>query len=226
MFHRQQTSNSFAGSGALQAGGTLNQSRALRLSLVFCLLVSLASLCYYAVTALPQARLLSAAPWRSLPQQLMGAIAPRGDAVATRADAGATRGANAQVPSAPLVVADGAKGAIITYGDRLKITFFESLGVPLDEQRRASDHVVATVFPRMDLSAEYAVDEGGNVNIPKLGQFATAGRTIPTCSPSWPRPSARDGQTERCACRNRRAPADLRPGRGAQRRDLQASRRA
>ena len=34
--------SSFAGSGTLQAG-TLNQSRALRLSLIFCLLVSLAS---------------------------------------------------------------------------------------------------------------------------------------------------------------------------------------
>ena len=179
MFHRQQTSNSFAGAGTLQAGGTLNQSRVLRLSLVFCLLVSLASLCYYVVTALPQARLLSAAPWRSLPQQLMGAIAPRGAAVATKADAAVVRGADTQVSSAPLVVAEGAKGAVITYGDRLKITFFESLGVPLDSSSGASDKVVATVFPRMDLSAEYAVDEGGNVNIPKLGQFTITGRTIP-----------------------------------------------
>lgn len=178
VFHRQQTSNSFAGSSTLQAG-TLNQSRALRLSLIFCLLVSLASLCYYAVTALPQARLLSATPWRSLPQQLMGAVAPRGDAVATKANAGVMRGADTQVSSASLVVAEGAKGAVITYGDRLKITFFESLGVPLDSSGGASDKVVATVFPRMDLSAEYAVDEGGSVNIPKLGQFTVTGRTIP-----------------------------------------------
>ena len=86
MFHRQQTSDFFA-VGILQAGGTLNQSRALRLSLVFCLLVSLASLCYYAVTVLPPARLLSAAPWRSLPQQFMSAIAPTRDAAVTKADA-------------------------------------------------------------------------------------------------------------------------------------------
>ena len=66
----------------------------------------------------------------------------------------------------------------IAYGDRLKITFFESLGVALDHSGSTQEHVVATVFPRMDLSAEYAVDESGSINIPKLGEFRTVGLTL------------------------------------------------
>ncbi len=77
-----------------------------------------------------------------------------------------------------IAIPRGGERGVISYGDRLKITFFESLGVTLDDSGGNSDHVVATVFPRMDLSAEYAVDESGSVNIPKLGQFATTGQTI------------------------------------------------
>jgi polysaccharide biosynthesis/export protein ExoF len=156
-----------------------SQSRALRLSLVlFLLLLPLAALGFAVATSIPQAqladsiqtisdtwtRLLSNAPWHSASRQLPVANAVR--AVAP------------DISSAPLSIPKGAERGLIAYGDRLKITFFESLGVPVDSSGATSDHVVATVFPRMDLSAEYTVDDGGTVNIPKLGQFATTGRTI------------------------------------------------
>jgi polysaccharide biosynthesis/export protein ExoF len=78
----------------------------------------------------------------------------------------------------PLPASHAGERGVISYGDRLKVTFFESLGVTLDNSDSSSGHVVATVFPRMDLSAEYQVDESGSVNIPKLGLFATTGQTV------------------------------------------------
>jgi protein involved in polysaccharide export with SLBB domain len=66
----------------------------------------------------------------------------------------------------------------LSFGDRLKITFYESLGITLAEHGGGTDQAVATIFPRMDLSAEYSVDESGNLAIPRLGQFKAAGQTI------------------------------------------------
>ena len=105
-------------------------------------------------------RLLARAPSRSRPQHL--------------ADAVSTGGHNAGASA----VSEGESRSVITYGDQLKITFFESFNVTLDDSGTHSDRAVSTVFPRMDLSGEYPVDEGGNVNIPKLGQFVVAGQTI------------------------------------------------
>jgi protein involved in polysaccharide export with SLBB domain len=139
--------------------------RALRLSLTLGLFVAVAALGYAMVTVLPQADLLTNTLWRAAPRQVASSPAVRGNVTAVPA-------------AAPAVVKPG-EGTLIAYGDRLKITFFESVGVALDNSGATSDRVLATVFPRMDLSAEYPLDEAGNVNIPKLGQFATAGRTIP-----------------------------------------------
>jgi polysaccharide biosynthesis/export protein ExoF len=66
----------------------------------------------------------------------------------------------------------------LAFGDRLKITFYERLGVTLAEHGDGGGQAVATIFPRMDISAEYLLDEGGNLAIPKLGQFKAAGQTI------------------------------------------------
>jgi protein involved in polysaccharide export with SLBB domain len=67
---------------------------------------------------------------------------------------------------------------VLLIGDRLKITFYESLGVTLAERGGNPDQAVATIFPRMDLSAEYSLDESGNLAVPRLGQFKAAGQTI------------------------------------------------
>ena len=109
------------------------------------------------------------------------------------------------------------------YGDRLKITFFESIGVALQRRHKPARISVAAIFPRMDLSAEYAVDEGGGVNMPRLGRFAATGQAIAALQSALAAAFERAiGRTERCAGRDRRAPADLRPRRGAQRGHLQA----
>ncbi len=180
MFRRHQTSKSIGGhaGGRGVSVGNRNGSQALRVSLVSLLLVASVPVGFVVLTDLPKApvagtlqifsdtwtRVRAGVPWRSEPRPL--------------AAADATNGPMTAAPRTPLVVSRSAERGVISVGDRLKITFFESLGVTLDESGTTSDHVVAAVFPRMDLSAEYAVDESGRVNIPKLGEFATAGQTI------------------------------------------------
>ncbi len=80
-----------------------------------------------------------------------------------------------QSPVAPT----GVGGSLIAYGDRLKITFFETLKVSLGANGTAEADAIATAFPRMDLSGEYTVDEAGRVNIPILGEFLAANEAIP-----------------------------------------------
>ncbi len=181
MFYRQQISRVFThsdGPNSLHGIRNNSASRPLRLSLAFCLLLLLVPLSLAIVANLPQARLADglqtltntlarlpvSVPWHAAPRQLPGDRPAQGN-TGTPRSAAASGSSNAE-------------RGVIAYGDRLKITFFESLGVSLDDNGATSEHVVATVFPRMDLSAEYAVDDSGNVNIPKLGQFATEGRTI------------------------------------------------
>ncbi len=82
----------------------------------------------------------------------------------------------AHVTNVP-VIAEAEDRTDLSYGDRLKITFFETLDVQLDSGTH-SDQAVAAVFPRMDMSGDYQVDESGSVNIPKLGQMEAAGHTI------------------------------------------------
>jgi exopolysaccharide production protein ExoF len=67
----------------------------------------------------------------------------------------------------------------IAYGDRLKITFFESVGVDLGGRSSVPDSLALNaIFPRMDLSGEYVVDEAGGVDIPRLGRLAAAGQGV------------------------------------------------
>jgi protein involved in polysaccharide export with SLBB domain len=145
---------------------------------VFVLLLSVTPLGLGIVTSLPQTRfadsvqvlsdgvtrLLASAPWHAGARQL-------GNSPATEVQT--VRPSWTLFP--PFKAGDG---SVITYGDQLKVTFFESLGVNLGDNGGGAEHDVAAVFPRMDLSGDYALDEGGSVNIPKLGQFAASGKTI------------------------------------------------
>jgi protein involved in polysaccharide export with SLBB domain len=85
---------------------------------------------------------------------------------------------SARPPQAAPAVAPVPVGDLLAYGDRLKITFYESIGVALEERRAGPSQTIAAIFPRMDLSAEYSVDEGGSLAIPRLGRFAVAGQTV------------------------------------------------
>ena len=73
----------------------------------------------------------------------------------------------------------GDGSSLVVYGDRLKITFFETLQVLLGPNGTPEANAIATAFPRTDLSGEYTVDEAGRVNIPVLGQFVAANETVP-----------------------------------------------
>ena len=79
-------------------------------------------------------------------------------------------------PAAPDAAEPPAGGDAIAVGDRLKITFFESVAVALGgaAQDPAAPAPV-TIFPRMDLSGEYVVDEAGGLDIPRLGWHAVTG---------------------------------------------------
>lgn len=68
--------------------------------------------------------------------------------------------------------------AQVAYGDQLKILFFETLEIPLARGGPDSGHPVATIFPRTDISGEYAVNEWGAISIPRLGTLAAASRTV------------------------------------------------
>jgi len=182
MLQRQRISDSLLGLGGRRvsrAAGERGPSRALRLSLGLLLLLSLVLVGlgiarglspFRLANALQQTvsetwtRLLAATPWAPAARQSAGANAVRERAVA--------------VTQAPLVVSKVGEADVLTYGDRLKITFFESLGVAVDDSSANADHLVAAVFPRMDLSGDYEVDEGGGVNIPKLGRLAVAGQDV------------------------------------------------
>jgi len=152
-------------------------SRAGRLLLAFFLLFAVATVCVAAATVFPLAhltdgtpvladawrRLLSITPWRS-------SLQPSTD------QDGAAKQPGGRLMPLPAAASTEDSGAI-SYGDRLKITFFESAGVAL-ASGDANSSLVPVVFPRMDLTGEYAVDEKGRLDIPKLGQVVAAGKSI------------------------------------------------
>ena len=69
--------------------------------------------------------------------------------------------------------------AAVGIGDRLKITFFESLDVGSRPVAGERDTVaLQTFYQRMDLTGEYAVDQDGAISFPKLGRFTLEGRSL------------------------------------------------
>ena len=80
------------------------------------------------------------------------------------------------VPAAAKANVEG--GEIVSFGDRLKVTFFETTGVDLATGEAVPDRAITVMFPRMDLSADYTVDESGSLELPKLGRVATSGKSV------------------------------------------------
>lgn len=84
---------------------------------------------------------------------------------------------------APIAAASPPGGGTLAYGDRLKVTFFESVAVSLGDAAQGAGEgpggaAPVTIFPRMDLSGDYVVDEAGGLDIPRFGRRAAAGRGI------------------------------------------------
>jgi protein involved in polysaccharide export with SLBB domain len=67
-------------------------------------------------------------------------------------------------------------------GDKLKISFFETIDVAPAKQggREAIEPqgTLRTFYQRMDLSGEYTVDQDGIVSLPLLGRFRVEGRAV------------------------------------------------
>jgi len=139
---------------------------------------------------------LSAAPlgaglWTALPaaqqsaaKQVLSRVGAQLSIVAgwyePRMTSPATPGAIVAAPDAtlpgmadPLRAAGIAQRTTLAYGDRLAVTFYESFGIALES--RDAGRPVTTIYPRVDLSADYVIDEDGLVTIPRLGTFAVAG---------------------------------------------------
>lgn len=169
MFSRPQTT----GPNAPRAS-----SRSMRLSLMLLLLVSLLPLGYGILTMTPQIGITGlaaggSAAWHQVLAPMLGFNDSR--------ESGATVASPATItnlPTTPTLVPASADVTQVAYGDRLKISFFESLGLTLDASGSQSGQATAALFPRMDLSGEYVVDAAGAIDIPRLGRFAAAEQSV------------------------------------------------
>ena len=94
----------------------------------------------------------------------------------TVSDNGGQDASNANVNQTTASTGEGS--SIISYGDRLKISFFETSSVPLNGDGAKPSHVVTVMFPRSDLSREYEVDENGLLDVPGLGAISALGRSV------------------------------------------------
>jgi polysaccharide biosynthesis/export protein ExoF len=67
-------------------------------------------------------------------------------------------------------------------GDRVKITFFESLDIAArggNGQDVAHSPALQTFYQRMDLSGDFSIDLDGTISLPRLGRFVLDGRSVP-----------------------------------------------
>jgi len=172
---RRGTSKSGTTSGR---GSVPRHYRAVWLSILCLVVLSFVPLGFGVVDSLPPTHLAAGLPSLSNLWMHFLAVQPwhlsRPQSATSRTTADQTVDRSwASVP-----VLQSGDGGAVWYGDRLKITIFESVGVALHDDATDSDQAVATVFPRMDLSADYAVDESGNVSMPRLGVFPVVGQTF------------------------------------------------
>lgn len=61
-------------------------------------------------------------------------------------------------------------------GDKLKISFFEQLDLP-GSGKSAEEAALRTFYQRVDLTADHVVDARGEINLPRFGPIAVAGRS-------------------------------------------------
>lgn len=154
---------------AAQAPDMDQPSRRRRSLLAVTAFLASAGLCATAMFDLPRTKGLAVAAWRSLTQ-------PRTDALTVlHAPPEVAAPPAAQLAAAAPVLGQTARG-LLAHGDRLKVTFFERVALPADAEGLTPARPMIAVFPRMDLSGDYAIDDGGALSLPRLGTFAAAGR--------------------------------------------------
>lgn len=68
-------------------------------------------------------------------------------------------------------------GTSYAIGDRLRVNIFEQLDVPQAASARSRD-MMRAYYQRVDLGGEYAVEADGTLNLPRIGRFPVAGRSV------------------------------------------------
>ncbi len=78
---------------------------------------------------------------------------------------------------APKPIAQRADDAVLAVGDRLKITFHETVDLSGGSTagRASGVSVLRTFYQRMDLSGEYTIDQEGVVALPQIGKLRAKG---------------------------------------------------
>jgi protein involved in polysaccharide export with SLBB domain len=76
-------------------------------------------------------------------------------------------------------------GPVLRSGDRLKITFYETMEIPNPApgdkgQAAGAAAVIQTFYQRVDLSGEYAIEQGGALSLPFFGFVPAAGKPLET----------------------------------------------
>src|SRR4051794_7482079 len=88
--------------------------------------------------------------------------------------------AQAATVGASTPAANSSATLLVTVGDRLKISFYETIdmGAPKQSGRDAAElqGALRTFYQRMDLTGEYTVEQDGAISIPLLGRFQVGGR--------------------------------------------------
>ncbi|GJD52647.1 hypothetical protein OPKNFCMD_5413 [Methylobacterium crusticola] len=71
--------------------------------------------------------------------------------------------------------------AMLRIGDKLKITFFETMDIPnpgAGEKGAEAAAVTQAFYQRVDLSGEYPIEPGGTIAIPLFGSIQASGKTL------------------------------------------------
>ncbi len=71
-----------------------------------------------------------------------------------------------------------ARETLLAVGDRIKISFFEAFDVPQAKTAAGPQPGMRTFYQRLDLAGDYTIQQDGAIEIPKLGTFQVAARSI------------------------------------------------
>src|SRR5262245_1942581 len=88
--------------------------------------------------------------------------------------------ATSPAPPAEAVRVNRAGVDALGTGDRLRITFHETIDIAggAPGGRDDADSVLRSFYQRTDLSGDYTIDEEGVVSLPRLGRFQATGLSL------------------------------------------------
>jgi protein involved in polysaccharide export with SLBB domain len=90
--------------------------------------------------------------------------------------------ASAQTVQPPELAVTGAPKVPLMIGDKLKISFFETIDVGAAKRTGADSAAppttLRTFYQRMDVSGEYTIEQDGAISLPLMGRFLVEGRAL------------------------------------------------